>query len=1197
MFLTFFKFELRSWLRAPMPWIFLFLFALMTFFGTVSDNLQIGGSFGNIHKNAPFVVQNWYAVFSILSLLLLTAFLNTAAIRDFENNTSQIVFSSPVAKSGYYFGHFFGALLVSLIPMLGVSLGMWIGVAVNAGTEWLDLERYGPFELQSHLNSYAAIVIPNAIFSGGILFTIAILTRSTLYSFISAMVLLVAYIVAGNLMQDLDNEKMAAFLDPFGFRPFALITKYWTVADKNSMSVSLFHPQMIANRLLWMAIGLAILVFGYFRFSFAERARKGKKKDTSESTEIVGVRQLDVLPKVTPQAGWGTTWAQFTRQLRANFMGVIKSVPFILLSFIGLMNTIPSMMYATSGYSTHELPVTYTMIDIVRGSFYIFLVAILAYFSGALVWQERRVKVNDIYDAMPTRNWTDYLSKFLTLIGVIALLMATSIVACIVAQYFYDFHRYELGVYVRELLVLDLLGFAFLAALFFLVHALSPNMYLGFFICIVLLIANSFGWGALRISTNMVQFGATPGYTISDLYGYQPYAKGMFWFNTYWGLFSLILAVAGFCFWPRGRETGFRQRFRLAGLEWKQYRLVGLSAILLWAMSGVWVYYNTFVLNSFRNSKESEKLTVRYEKDYKKFEGKAQPRVYDVKYQIEIFPEERDFNGKGTYWIRNPHDHAIDSLLVQVPAQVDFNFDNDRLQLVHEDEGTYFNIYRIEPSLQPGDSMTLEFESTYRSKGFENELLVQQVMQNGTFFNNTDFAPSFGYQSGNEMSDRNRRKKNDLPEKTRLPELAPQDTFMRRNSYISNHADWVNVETVISTSGDQIAIAPGSLREQWEEGGRNYFRYELDHKSLNFYSFMSADYEVARQKWNGVDLEVYYHVDHEDNVDRMLKSMQKSLEYYTENFGPYYHKQCRIIEFPRYAQFAQAFPGTMPYSEGIGFIEDYREEEDDIDMVFYVVAHEMAHQWWAHQECGALMQGGTMLVETFAQYGALMVMEREYGRDIMRKFLEHESDTYLRGRGSERIQEMPLGKVENQGYIHYRKGSVIMYYLKEMVGEENVNLALRDFLGRFRYAEPPYPVTTDVVADFANYTPDSLQYLIDDLFWDITLFENRTTDLAVKELDNGKYEITMQVESRKLKADGLGEEQEVPINDWIEIGAFAKAEKDKKYGKTLYRERVRIDQPNSTFTFVVDEKPDKAGIDPFRLLVDRNPEDNLRDTD
>ena len=1196
MFFTFLKFELKSWLRAPMPWIFLFIFALLTFFATVSNQIQIGGSFGNIWKNAPYVTQNWYGVFSILSLLLITAFFNTAAIRDFENNTAQIVFASPVQKAGYFFGHFTGALLICLVPMLGISLGMWIGVGVNYFTHWIDLERFGPFEIQSHINSYLVLVIPNMIFAGCILFTVAALTRSTMYSFISAMVLLVGYIVAGNLMRDIENESISALLDPFGFRPLELITKYWTVDDKNHLSVSITHPMMLTNRLLWMAIGLVVLFIGYWRFSFAEKAKKvNKKRASAAAEEPYGLKQLGETPVVQPATGWSITLAQFRSQLKANFFGVIRSTPFILLAFIGLLNTIPSMQFATEGYGTHNLPVTYTMVDIIRGAFYMFLVAIAAYFTGALVWKERNAKVNEIYDAMPTHNWTDFLSKFLTIMGVVAILMSVCIVAAVVAQTLNGYTRYDLGVYVRELLVLDLLGFAFITVLFLLVHTLAPNMYLGFFICIVVMIVNSFIWGALRIETNMVQFGATPGYTVSDLYGYQPYAKGLLWFNTYWGLFSAILAVAAVCFWPRGKESGWAKRFKIAGLEWRSYRWAGYSAVALWALSGAWVFYNTLVLNPFRNDKQVEKLTVRYEKDYKRFEGKEQPRIYDVKYDIQIFPEKRSIDTKGQLWLRNPHSKAIDTLLVQVPQRVKFTLEDKRLKLLKDDKDVYLRIYRLQPALQPGDSMRVDFSSVYRNKGFENELTVQQVMQNGTFFNNFDIAPRLGYQPDGEMTDKNRRKKFKLPEKTRAPKLNRLDTLARMNSYLGNDADWVNVETVISTSADQLAIAPGSLQKEWTENGRRYFQYKLDHFSFNFYSFMSARYEVARKKWNGIDLEVYYHKDHADNVDRMLKSMQKSLEYYTTNFGPYFHKQCRIIEFPRYADFAQAFPGTMPYSEGIGFIEDFRADKDDIDMVFYVVAHEMGHQWWAHQECGAYMQGGEMTVETFAQYSALMVMEKEYGRDIMRKFLSYEADRYLRGRGNERLQEMPLGRCENQGYIHYNKGSLVMYYLKEMIGEEQVNQGLRDFLNKFRYAKAPFPVTNDVVDEFYKQTPDSLKYIIKDLFWDITLFENRTTEATVKELGKDRYKVSIKVESRKLKGDALGKEKEANVADWIEIGAFAKPEKGKKYGKTLYRQRVFINKKDNTFTFEVQGKPEKAGIDPFSLLVDRNPEDNMRD--
>ncbi|MEM6700542.1 MAG: M1 family aminopeptidase, partial [Bacteroidota bacterium] len=395
------------------------------------------------------------------------------------------------------------------------------------------------------------------------------------------------------------------------------------------------------------------------------------------------------------------------------------------------------------------------------------------------------------------------------------------------------------------------------------------------------------------------------------------------------------------------------------------------------------------------------------------------------------------------------------------------------------------------------------------------------------------------------------------------------------------------------TSTDQIAIAPGALIKDWEEDGRRYFEYELDKPVLNFYMFMSADYEVQRAKWKDVDLEVYYHKGHEYNVDKMLKSMENSLEYFSNNFLPYPHQQARIIEFPRFSSFAQAFPGTMPYSESIGFIANLKEK-DAIDGVYYVVAHEMAHQWWAHQVIGAEMQGATLLSETFAQYSALMVMEKEYGKNKMRQFLEYEMDRYLRGRGGEREKELPLMEVENQPYIHYRKGSVVMYALKDYIGEDSLNTALRHFAEEVAYQEPPYTNSLIFMQELEKETPDSLSYLLADLFRNITLYSNRTTEATYKELENGKYEVTFQVEVEKFRADSTGSETAIPFNDFVDIGVYKKAEEAKRFGEPLYLERKRIHQKENTFTVVVDELPYEAGIDPRYLLIDRVPDDNVK---
>lgn len=1197
MFKTFLTFELRSWLRSPMPWIFMLLIALLCFLATISDQVSIGGSFGNVWKNAPYVAQNWYAVFSLLALLLVTAFLNSAAIRDFESKTSQIVFSKPIGKAGYYFGHFAGAFLVSLIPMLGISLGMWSGAGLNAVFDWLNDNRFGPFEMQGHLDGLLVLALPNLLFAGGILYAVAINTRSTLYSFVTAAALLVGYIVAGNMMQDIKNEELGALLDPFGFQAFGLETKYWTVDDKNHHSVGL-GGLLLLNRVIWVSVGMLALLVGYLRFDFSEKRSAGKKaKPSADSAEEMayGLQTLGAPPRVTPASGLATTWLQLGSQFKTEWLGIVRSVAFVLLALLGLLNCVPNLFYANESYGTHELPVTYTMIDLIRGSFYLFTIIIMVYFSGAIIWKERTHQMNDIVDALPTRNWTAWLGKYLAVLGVLMSLQVLVLGAAVVAQAAMGYHRYDLWVYIRELLVMDMLGFAAVLALSFLVHALSPNMYLGFFLVIIVIIINAFAWGAIDVESNMLKFGGTPTYVLSDFYGYQPYLKGLVWFHSYWLLFSAGLALAAILLWPRGRMNSWAERWRNARLEWRSYRSFGLGVGALWLGVAGWTFYNTQVLNKYVSSDQQEALQVRYEKTYKKYENRQQPRVYKARYDIDLRPEKRYLHVDGQFMARNIYEQPIDTLWVNTPQNGRFTLDNPRLKPILNDSALHWRMYRFEPALAPGDSIQLTFSTHFEPKGFDNELKWGRIVQNGTFFDNTDVIPIFGYSESNELADKNRRAKMGLPEKSRRPVLNRQDTLHRMDAYIGINSDWVEVETVFRTAPDQIAIAPGSLLREWTEGGQRCFHYKLDHPSFNFYSFLSARYEVAKRDWKGVSLEVYYHKDHQYNVERMLHAMEKSLDYFTTQFGPYYHKQCRIVEFPRFAEFAQSFPGTMPYSEGIGFIQDFKDPDEDIDMMFYVAAHEIGHQYWGHQECGANMQGSEMLVETFAQWSALMVMEHEYGRDQMRKFLRYEMDRYLRGRGRETEKELPLASCEGQGYIHYNKGSVQIYHLKELIGEDKVNAALRAFLEKYRYQPPPYPVSLDALDEFYAQTPDSLDYLVKDLFEDITLFENRCREASVKELPDGRWEVEIKVECAKYKADDLGKETPVALNDYIEIGAFAAPADGKTYGKTLHRQRVKVTQAEQRFTFVVAEKPDKAGVDPFSLIVDRNPEDNMKD--
>jgi hypothetical protein len=118
---------------------------------------------------------------------------------------------------------------------------------------------------------------------------------------------------------------------------------------------------------------------------------------------------------------------------------------------------------------------------------------------------------------------------------------------------------------------------------------------------------------------------------------------------------------------------------------------------------------------------------------------------------------------------------------------------------------------------------------------------------------------------------------------------------------------------------------------------------------------------------------------------------------------------------------------------------------------------------------------------------------------------------------------------------------------------------------------------------------------LSDLFENITLFENRVEEASYAERADGKYVVTMTAKTRKVRADGQGVETEIPIDDWIDVGVFGeRQENGKKEETVLFLEKRRITETDVTFELVVDEKPVRAGIDPYNKLVDRNSDDNVK---
>jgi len=1208
MFTEIFLFELKYRIRRPATWIyflvfFLLAFLFMIFLGGADENITVSlGDNAKTNANSPFNLNGLISSLSFFAIPVISAIIGNSVYRDFEHNIHALFYTKPITKLGYLGGRFFGAFLVTLLVLSSIGFGLFAGTV----SPWVNETKIGAFNFMAYLQPYLIYVIPNTLFTGAIFFTSATLLRSMVPNYVGSVLLLVLFGVASSLMADLDNQTLAGLLDPLGGQAGENATRYWTVFEKNNLLVPI-DGILLINRVIWTGVGLLIFGLCYWRFRFAHQVARVSKpaqsiqlqnpEEPQMAEQLIAPEEdhqklrlpevsIDTSGRYRLRQWWRLTWLEFSSIVRNAYFPVIVMAGIALLFVNG----------AQIGklFGTPTFPVTYQVTDILGGTFALFMLIIVIFYSGELIWRERGAKINQMIDALPIPNGMVYGSKLAALMLVQVLLLLVVMLCGMLIQAMKGYTNFEIGLYIKSLFGVRLIYWWLMCVLALLVQVLVNNKFLGHFVVIVYYLFSLF-MGQLGLEHDMWKYADTPGMFYSDMNGYGHFTWPFIVYNIYWMGFAILLAVLSNLYFVRGTETAFKARRKIALARMsRRMKLVTVSGLLIFLGVGGFIFYNTNILNESRSDDETEELFVRYEKEYGKYRSRPQPTITGVKLNVDIFPQERDVNINGTFRIRNNEKEKIDSVHVQLPDNAEIK----KLQfgrsakLIKEDKELGYFIYRFDAPLQPGDSTTLDMDLAYVTKGFDDDT---RVVYNGTFFNSS-YLPSFGYNPDAELSDEDDRKKNELPKKERM--LSVFDTL----NYCVNalNADWVDFEATVSTSADQIALAPGYLVKEWKDKGRNYFQYKMDQPILNFYAFLSGRYEVKRDKWKDVSIEIYYDKKHPYNVDRMIRAIKKSLDYYTKTFTPYQHRQVRIIEFPRYASFAQSFPNTFPYSESIGFIADVDDEDPEaIDYPFYVVAHETAHQWWAHQVIGSNTQGAGLMTETMSQYSALMVMEDEYGPEKMRKFLKYEMDQYLRGRSAESRKELPMITMEGQQYIHYNKGSLVMYALKDYIGEDTLNAALRRYLQKTAFQREPYTNSLEFVEHLRRATPDSLKHIITDLFETITLFENRVTDYKSEKLSDTQYKVTLTIETKKFRADSLGGETEIPINDWIDVGVFGSVKEDKHFvRKAFYFKKHKFTKPSTTLELIVDvekgQKPSEGGIDPYNKLIDRHPNDNTR---
>ncbi|GAA4310394.1 ABC transporter permease/M1 family aminopeptidase [Nibribacter koreensis] len=1185
-----FQLEFSYGLRSVTTWLY-FLVQLVLSFSWMIGNYIHDARDGYFLFNSPIVIGAVTVLGCVAWLLIGASVAGDAAARDVETRMYSLTYTAPATKAEYLGGRFLAAFLLNFIVLLGIPLGILISLYCTG----VEPEIMGPFRLSAHLTTFFYLILPNAFIVTAIQFSLAATTRRSMASYLAGAILFVAAFILGQVLQKWGN--WGNLIDPVGFTPIqSQLSNEWSPLEKNTRLLAL-EGTLLLNRIIWMGIGIGMLALTYFRFRFVLPETGQKRKQVVLSDIPVAplkwsnIGTGNALPAIRGMFGWATHLRQLRLLTQKSFLQIGRSFTglpllaalalFAVLALEGNLKAKGVPVLPRTDYILNLLTAPLTEMDF----FYMVIVLLTVYYAGELVWRERETGLSEMSHVTPVPEWVLFLSKFLALSLVLVGWLVFLMTAAILAQLSRGGNP-EIGLYVQGFFGLQLVDCLLFALLALFVHVLINQKFVAHLVALLvygfILLAPNIG-----IEHKLLVYGASPTWSFTNMAGFGTSLAPWIWFKLYWVAWALLVGVVAKLLWVRSREGSIRARFQLArGRFTRSTTLVVVIAAGLVGTLGSFIFYNTNVVHDYTSSSEALEERAAYEKRYRQYKDRPQPLLTKSKLHVEIYPEERQVDIKGTYFLVNNTSVAIDSLHLTTTAGVQTTkvaFDRTAKKLL-SDEKLRHHIYALKTPLQPGDSLQMRFEVHSKAMGFANAGADESVMATSVNFRNYEWLPAIGYQDYRELDDAGSRKEYGLS-----PRPMTASLYDVKARLTAPFAERVSVDAVIGTTIDQTVVGPGGLHRTWTKGNRKYFHFVTDAPIKNEYNFFSARYAVHEKQWKGVAIQIYYDPSQPQNLDRMVRSAQASLAYYTQQFGPYPHRQIRFVSYPGHGFGNHAAPVNITAQEGF-FLLNPEKDERGFDLVTAVVAHEIAHQWWGNQVDPALTEGSGLLSESLAWYSAMGVLEEHYGPAHLQKLLSFLREEYETPRTKASV---PLLQATDW-YHNYRKGPMVLYALRQYMGKDRVNGALRSLLKNHALGKPPYPTSLDLYQELKMATPDSLKTLLHDFFAANTFWDLKTEQATAKQTNPGTWQVTLTVQAKKFVVDSIGVETKALIKDWVEIGVYGPVKQGEAVGKPLYLQKHLITSPQQTITVTVAAKPDQAGIDPNYLLVDWELKDNYQ---
>lgn len=1172
------KFELRRQLQSPFFWGVSVLFFLLHLLTVTSVGINLGQNH-RIDINGVAKILQVISAYIYLLMLPCVVFVIRSILTDFDLSTASFFYVTPVKKTEFLLGRFASALTLSFIA----GLAGWLGVFLGPFMPWAAELPKGNFTSTPYLFSLFVLVLPNVFIICSLFFSVAILTRSISITFATTAVLLSGNAVVA-LYNETQNASWTGWADPFGTLAILLETRYWTVPELNA---NLPGGMLLTNRMLWLSVSSVLLAIAISRFRMEITERAGGWRKFLKREKIVSVDAEHTLEDVNvePSYAFRDAVSQFKSQLRMDVLSVFKN-PLVYVLFFGGVVTILGESVRHYNKLSHlpYYPYTRLMLEVFHFGLSPLIMMMAIWYSGALIHRESESGVAEIVGALPYADWVMPAAKTVTLCLVGVALLLTAMITSIALQVSAGYMNFELGLYLKSLFIYNGFYYGMLCVLAIAIQVLTPNKWFG-----MLLVFSAFVLLASLPSMGVehVLLGFRIPFVIySDMNGYGPASPMIYSLMVYWGFFCVLLLIGAHLLYSRSAYSTFKERFKNAGA--RKGRAVALCAALAglgFAGAGGWIYYNTNVLNEYRSTYDRQRLLAEYEIEYGQYADSPAPSYQAISTKVDIYPGERRVESSGTATLRNNKDHAISEFVITLDPRMQIeSLSIESAKIITSDREQGFYLFKFDEPLGPRKTVKMDWDMNRRNRGFVSGNHDYEIVENGTFLRGEDIAPVPGLNTERFIMEEGWRRRFGLGPAPRLAELGDPKYLDVLKFGVDSRSDF---RVVVSTSADQIAVGPGVLQREWSEGNRRYFEYAFELPTSPSIAIASAKYEVARDQWNHVALEIYHDAKHGANIESMMTTIKRTMDTMSREFAAYPCSIFRIVEYPGYRSSATAFHGMASYPEMYGFITD-NSGSKHLD---YVTIHELAHQWWGGMAYGAKMQGRQMLNETLAQYSTLMIFKEHLGEEFAGKVARQFEDGYLSIRKDEPRTELSVMRTDDQGYISYNKGPLAFYALQDVIGEDRVNAALRNYLKKFAFKDPPFPTSRDVVDELRAVAGDEHEALITDLF-DRIMFHDLGVESAEVRAAGDRFEVSIQVSGHQFEADELGNETEVPLNRIVEVAMFGGAAGGE--GKHwIYRGRHLVQTGSQTIRVEVPEFPEAVELDPFCKVLDRNRANNV----